>query len=139
MHKDILYPALIVILAGFLFLASPLEAAGPDFEPGKWEITSKIDMPGMPQNTFTQTQCLSSDDYVPKGGNSQGAQDCRIEDVQTSGNTVTWTMRCTGQGQMTGKGKISYHGDTFEGTVEMTFPGGKMTQQMNGRRLGGCE
>lgn len=141
-HSLVIMP-IVICIAFFTLNCSP-SSAGPNIEAGKWEITSKIEVPGMPenmpQNTFTQTQCLTKDDYVPRGSKNQSGQDCRIEDVQTSGNTVTWTMHCnSAQGQMDGEGEITYHGDTFEGTIKMMTQGGEMIQHMNGRRIGDCD
>ncbi|MGM0664355.1 MAG: DUF3617 family protein, partial [Thermodesulfobacteriota bacterium] len=32
------------------------------------------------------------------GDKEQPGQECEIIDMKVSGNTVTWTMRCSGQG-----------------------------------------
>ncbi len=128
----------------FLGLSFSVSAAEPELKEGKWEITSKIEMPGMPvnmpQNTFTQTQCLTKDNYVPKPNQNQSGQNCQIKDIRTSGNTVIWTINCNSvQGAMKGKGQITYKGDSFEGTIKMSSPGGEIIQHMKGRRIGECE
>lgn len=48
-------------------------------------------------------------------------------------------MKCRGQSQVQGNGRITYHGDTFEGKMMMTTPAGKMIQHMSGTRIGECE
>jgi len=130
---------------GLMVAAASVSAAGPNIQEGKWQITTKVDMPGMPadmpQQTFTHTECLTKDDYVPRGSQTSGSGgDCEIRDVRRDGNTVTWTMHCnTGQGEMNGKGSITYNGDSFEGTIESVMSGMQMTQHLNGQRIGDCE
>ena len=38
-----------------------------DFQPGKWQITSKVEMPGMPVSMppMTVTQCMTDQEPVP--------------------------------------------------------------------------
>ena len=58
---------------------------------------------------------------------------------------MTWSVECEQNGMKTvGTGHITYVGDTFTGTIEMNMQGGpggamKMTQQMQGRRIGDCK
>ncbi len=116
--------------------------AEPNLKSGKWEITTKTEMPGMPMQMppVTHTQCMSQDDIVPQ--NRQPGQECQISNVNMSGDTVTWTMVCTNQGgTMEGKGKITYQGDQMQGTMEMVMKGGgmQMTNKIKGRRIGNCD
>lgn len=140
------FSVMVLFFAAIAFLASviPASAAPPDIKEGKWEITTNVEMPGMPEgmsnHTFTHTQCLTSDHFVPKGSQNQSGQECRMEDVQTSGDTVTWKMHCkTPQGDVDGEGRITYSGDTFEGRMKMRLPSGEMTHQMKGRYVGPCD
>jgi hypothetical protein len=133
------------VIALHLALAlCPARAEGPNMRPGKWEITTKMELPGMPadmpQQQFVHTQCLTGDDFVPSDPKAAaGSRNCKVRDVHTSGNTVRWTMRCnTAQGEMNGKGSITYHGDSFEGVFESKMPGMKVIQHMKGRRVGDC-
>lgn len=99
----------ILILSSNVFGGST-----PNFKEGKWEISTEIEMEGMPMSmpAIKHTQCMSKDDYVPQ--NSQPGQECEITETKISGDTVTWTIKCKGQGgEMKGAGKITYKGDTF--------------------------
>ena len=112
----------------------------PNLKEGLWEITSKLSMSGMQMPSATHTQCITSDDLVPQP--SQPGQECQVNDVEVMGNTVTWTMHCSGQeGEMTGTGQITYYGDSFKGSMKMTMPGSgmEMTSSMNGHRIGECD
>ena len=131
------FTAVIVLLAITTF-----SFAGSDvsFNPGKWEITSKMEMAGgMNIPSHTSTQCMAKDNIVPQ--NTQPGQECVVAETKTTGNTITWTMECKGQqGNMKGVGKITYDGDTFKGEMVMSIPMGnmKITSKMSGRRIGDC-
>jgi hypothetical protein len=127
-----------------LFVVVSIAFAGsvPNMQEGKWEITTKMEMPGMPMNMppMTYTQCLTKKDLVPK--RSQPGQECTITQNKVTGSTVTWTMQCSGQGgDMKGTGNITYSGNSFNGTIKMTMPqqNMQMTSHVTGRRLGSCE
>ena len=68
------FAALVVLL--FAFSVS-FAGSGPNMQEGKWEITTKVEMPGMPMNMppMTHTQCLTKDDFVPQ--NSQSGEECQ--------------------------------------------------------------
>lgn len=115
-----------------------------DFKPGKYEITSKMDMPGMPANTPPQTiiQCMTDQDTMPKVGPEN--QGCKIMDIKQTKTTVSWKMECDQNGQtMTSTGKMTYNGKTFKGTVATSLNiNGKnmvMTTAITGKRLSDCE
>ena len=115
-------------------------AAGPEIKEGKWEITTKLEMPGMPvkmpPNTFTQ--CIKKDQAVPQ--DSQPGQNCTTKDVVMKGDTVTWTMVCNNPGgQMTGKGRVTYHKDEMDGSMTMEGQGMQMTSHFKGKRIGPCQ
>jgi hypothetical protein len=106
---------------------------------GLWEITTTVEMPGMPAGMMkpqTITTCLSQKDSVPKGKNET---DCTVKDVKTEGNTVSWTVVCK---EVTSKGRITYAGATYEGTTESTMKqDGKdvtIKTTMKGKHIGPC-
>ena len=116
--------------------------SGPDMREGQWEITTKMEMVGMPMDMppVTNTQCLTKKDLVPE--NSQPGQDCTFPETKTTGNTVTWKIECKGQGgEMKGSGELTYSGDSFKGTMELQMPQSnmEMTGRMEGRRIGDCK
>ncbi len=116
--------------------------ADPEMNPGKWEITTKTEMAGMPSQTFTHTECLTDEDMVPKGHDEN--QKCEITDVKTIGNTVLWKINCGKPGSpdhMEGTGQITYQGDTMQGFMEISLPGynAQMKSTLFGRRIGSCD
>ncbi|MGA2515819.1 MAG: DUF3617 family protein [Thermodesulfobacteriota bacterium] len=120
----------------FLFFAT-LSFAAPNMEDGLWEITSTMEMPGMPAKSFTHNSCLTKEKAVPQTSQS----DCTIKDVKNLGNTITWTVVCR-EGATMSKGKVTYAGTTMDGVIETTVKsnGGKtMTMKMKGKRIGPCK
>ena len=127
-----------------LLFINPISHVGadPDIHEGRWEITTKTEMPGMPVTIppVKHIQCLTKNDLVPQ--KPEKGQDCKITQTKIVGNTVTWFIQCSTQPSlMKGTGKITYKGDTFEGTMKMVMVGQNMelTSHLTGRRIGDCE
>ncbi len=137
-------PKRIFLVFVLILTLTALPAWGVDLNPGKYEITTRVKMPGMPGEMPPQTvtQCLSKQDLVP--GGTAGAQGCKITDMKTEGNSVIYKMECRQDGMtIKSDGKITYNGDTFEGTTQthMGPSGGNMTITtiISGKRIGKCE
>ena len=131
--------ASVVLLATVSF---SLAGSKPNVKPGKWEVTTRMEMPGMQMNMppMTHTQCITENDYVPQTG--QPGEECKITKTMVSGDTVTWTMHCRGEGgEMNGTGTVTYRGNSFEGKISMSMaPSGmEMTIFTSGRRIGECD
>ncbi len=116
--------------------------AGPNINPGLWEITTETEMVGMqgmnvpPQ---THTQCLTQEDLVPQS--EEASKECQIMDVRQSGSTIFWKIICSGQnGSMEGTGAITYHGDSLDGVMDMVIQGANMQikNTIRGYRIGEC-
>lgn len=121
-----------------LCLAGTPAFAGPDFEPGEWQMTSQSEMSGMQMQmpAQTYTMCLTKEHMTP---NNPQQQNCEITEQHTSGNTLSWTMICTTNGQAsTIKGEATYSGDTMESTIFTHSQGMQMTTHTTGKRLGPC-
>lgn len=137
----------IIAIVGFIFLVLGIGAcsSGPDMKEGKWEITAEVSMKGIPMKmpAMSHEQCLTKEEMIPQEG-LQTEQNCTISDQKTSGDTVSWNIVCK-DGSMESKsdGTITYHGDTFEGTINMTMSGGPVsitsTNTITGKYLGPCK
>ena len=142
MFKKLLCTVLVAVpIASLCFAGSE-----PDMKEGTWEITSKMEMKGMPvemQQPMKYTRCLTKKDLVPKS--SDASMKCKTTQVKTNGNTVTWVMQCQEEGTvMESSGTVTYSGDRFDGTIIMKADDpeeGKMniTQRISGRRIGDCK
>ena len=108
----------VVALVVFFLLSAAGAVLALDFQPGKWQVTSKVEMPGMPapMPPVTVNQCMTEQEPVPV--KSADGQACEILEMKTEGNTVTWKMKCSDPGGGSeGSGRITYRGDSFEGSI----------------------
>jgi hypothetical protein len=133
-------------LASLLFstaLVAPMtHAAGTD---ELWEITTKMEMPGIPMampaqtNKFCKPQGQAQNDPLPSDKNN----DCKMTDMQRSGSTSRFKMVCTGKQPMTGEGEVTYTGaDSYSGKMhiagKMEGESIDMTQTFSGKKVGNC-
>ena len=136
MNKRLLFAMSLVLVT---LLGAAHAGAKMNIEEGRWEITSQVKMQGMTMPPMTFAQCITKQNAVPQG-NSSGQDNCKVSDMKTVGDTVSWTVVCKEpSGEMKGSGKITYHGDRFEGEVNMDMAGMSMVTEMSGKRTGPCQ
>jgi len=139
MTRKIFLAVLVCVIA----IPFGVALAEPDFNPGKWEITTKtemVGMPGMQVPPVTHTQCLEKGALVPQS--EEASQECKVSDIKVEGNTVFWKIVCSGKnGAMDGTGEVTYHGDTMEGIMDLVIQGAgmKIKNTISGKRLGPCD
>jgi hypothetical protein len=106
----------------------------------QYDITVKMEMPGMAMPPMSQRMCVkkgaSDEDLVPRQEN------CRVSDTARTGSRLTFKMTCTGPNPMTGTGDFTLVANGYNGQIRMK---GKMegqdvaiTQTIDARRTGGC-
>ena len=110
-------------------------AAGSD---ELWEMTTRMDMPGMPMPAMTQTVCM------PKGaaykpGKVSHQKNCETTDLKVSGNKTSWKMHCSGRDAMDGSGEVTRTADTMKGSMKLSSKDMQMTQAISGKRVGTCQ
>jgi hypothetical protein len=123
-----------------------VEGASAEMKEGLWTITTQAEMKGMPVQmpATTMKQCITKKDMVPKPEKQEKGQECKMKDQKVTGDTVTYTMECkTAEGSMTSSGKMTYKGDSFDGTTNTTMktkgqPDILMNSKMTGKYLGPC-
>ncbi len=132
---------LTVILAMIISILSAAASAAPG---EYWELTSKMEIPGMPfaMPAFPTKVCL------PKGGESDprktsGDKNCKMSDIKTVGNKVSWKARCDHNGEiMTGIGEQTTTSNSFAGKMQLSGKSGDQDVNMNmalsGKRIGGA-
>lgn len=106
-------------------------------EPGEtWEITTEMQAAGMSLPANTQQVCTPKDaPDQPPGLQTQ--DNCEVYDVQRSGSSMRWKMRCTGDPPTSGSGEMTYSGrDSYRGEMHMNVGGDEMRMKLSGRRLG---
>ncbi|MGH8661778.1 MAG: DUF3617 domain-containing protein [Burkholderiales bacterium] len=115
--------------------------AAPNMREGEWEITLKMEMPGMPMAMPPQvmSRCVTKKDLAnPVPGPQAGDSRCKTTDHRMQGNTATWKMAC--EDGTTGSGTATYSDTSYTSTIT-TLQGGQapaMTMRQNGRYLGAC-
>lgn len=141
--KTMLLPALLALAA------LPALAGENPMKPGMWEITTQMDMPGMPYKMppMTFKHCVTPEMLAKDHGlgeqKSPPGTHCERTQMKLSGNQAEWGLRCTGKSNMSGHGTMtwdsanSYHGVTHM-TMDMNGHTTNMTQVMSGRRVGDC-
>ena len=111
--------------------------------PGNWQITMRMNMPGMGEMPpMTQTQCVTADMLKdPQGAVPKGPEggDCKISDYKFTASTATYKLTCTQPMAMTMNGEMKYSGtDAYTGTMTMDANGQKMTMAFDAKRTGEC-
>jgi len=132
----------IFALSVFLTLAVPAVAATGEW----WEVTVKMEMPGMPAGMAGMMPAQTSKICMIKGQEKEPVKskdrdkDCTISDMKQSGNTTTFKMKCTGKEPMTGSAELTHTPNSFNQKMKMQSKQGEMMMVSNGKRIGGaCE
>jgi hypothetical protein len=115
-----------------------------ELKEGLWEITTQVEMKGMPQSIppTTMRQCITKNDAVPKSKDKN--YDCKTISQKVSGNMVTYTVECKGkEGFMQTSGTTTYTDTFMNGSSTTSFkmkgqPEMKMANKMKGKYIGTC-
>jgi len=132
--------------------------AADTIKPGRWEFTSQMQAPAMPQlppgtqlppgmqmpqgggMSASHTSCIDADRAIP----TDPRPECKVQSLQRDGSTINWTTVCTTpQGAVQSSGAARYSGDTMQANMTTQIPqaGGRFmttTQRITGRYLGAC-
>jgi hypothetical protein len=127
----------VAVLIAALAASLPVAAQGKD---ELWEISSKMDMPGMPMAIPPQVNrvCVGKnrkdEDLVPR------QSDCRMVDSKRMGSKFTYKMACTGKEPMTMVGEMNFGTNAYDGQMRMTMTKTNDTMNMavSGKRVGDC-
>ena len=110
-----------------------------------WEVTMKMEMPGMPAGMAGMMGGQTSKVCMLKGQEKEPAKskenkDCTMSDMKSSGNTTSFKMKCTGKDAMTGDAVLTHTPNSFSQKMNMQSKQGEMMMASNGKRIGGaCE
>jgi hypothetical protein len=133
--------ALVFSLAlGFvvaLVSVAPALAQGTD---DLWEISSKMEMPGMPMSMPAQVtkvcaaKSARDDQFIPKQG------DCKLVDSKRTGNKFAYRMTCSTPEPSTVEGETHFASGAYDGKMRMTMTSSNQSMQMtySGKRIGSC-
>ena len=118
-------------------LALPLVAAAQNT--GElWEITSQMNIPGMPAGMGGQTQRVcQGDDPERRAASDKDQKDCKVTDKKQTATRTTITMQCK-QGTMTVDQQYNAARTEFKGSIKMTSKDGDFNMNTTGRKVGAC-
>lgn len=123
----------------FTMAAPVVLSAPPTMTPGLWEITLRTELPvAMPP--MTTTVCVSKDEIAEreKPPKVKAKDDCATVSGDLSGNVLAYVSKCKSRDAET-KVRITFHGDRYEGVVEIQSTGRETRQVISARRIGDCE
>jgi hypothetical protein len=124
---------------GTLLLIALMPARAEEPSGVLWQVTSQMEMAGMPMSMPAQTAkvCTAKEWKKPPPG---GDKSCANTNFQRVGNKATWDMQCSGQMPMKGKGEITFDGtDSYTGMIEATAEGMTVKINLSGKKLGTCD
>ena len=131
----------LVLIVGMMFPAVAM-ADGTPMREGLWEITTTMEMPGMPfqpppaksRHCYTKEELRDAKKRVPS---ARG--DCTVTDLKYSGKKMVWKVACTGENKGTGEGEMVYQSDSaYEGKMKFDMQEMSMTSRYKARRVGEC-
>lgn len=130
-------------LAAILSLPTLAPAAEPSpMQEGLWELSMKVEIPGMPFQLPAQTvsHCYTKKEIQESSGVPRQGDDCKVTEFKRSGNKVAWKVACTGKNAGTGSGEMVFNGaSSYEGTMKVESKGHTTTTRYQGKRLGDCK
>ena len=106
-----------------------------------WDMTTRMEMAGMPGQSFTNQVCMKKGQTQPDKMSQD--KNCKVADMRTVGNKTTWKIECAGRDPMTGEGEVTRTRDSMDGRMRMQGKRGNesfdMTTVMQGRLVGTCD
>jgi hypothetical protein len=139
-HKGGLVMKKIVITVLFALALPATSFAADTMRDGYWELTSTMEMPGMPMTMPPTTikHCYTKEDVKDQKKTITTDKNCTVTDLKQSGNKVTWKMKCTGKNAGDFSGETVYTRDAYDSTMKMESQGRTMTMKVKAKRLGNC-
>jgi hypothetical protein len=132
--------ALILVLVSF-----EATAEGIAIEPGKWEMSTTMNMPMLSQpKVSTVTECMEESELSPEKMTDEMDSGCTFDARVVENNTMKWSMDCVADtGSSRGEWEATSHGDTLtgSGTITIDVQGQSMEMLMSweGKRVGECD
>jgi hypothetical protein len=123
-------------LAGAVYAPLAASAAGND---ELWEVSTQMNIPGMPAGMGGMKQQVCQDkDPRKQGPQGKDMENCKVTDVKESGTRFTISMTCP-QGKAVIDQTFNAARTEYKGTMKMTTRDGDMTMNMSGRKIGACD
>ena len=135
-------PYVFAAVAGLVAVV-PAGAAEHPGKPGKWSISTQMEMPGLPikMPPIKYEMCLTEEDMKDpqKSVPNDPKSDCKVGNYKLDGNTMSWTFECPKQ-KTKGEGTVTYTDDheSYTGTMHMKAGEQEMSAKYSAKWLGAC-
>jgi hypothetical protein len=131
---------------GFAVFCASAGVFAQGMQPGMWEMTSEMKMPGMPMPVQKWSHCLSAQDMAAGKQHSMddGRSKCQMSDMKVSGNNYSYGFTCASpDGKMTGKASGNSTNTSYKTNITLKMVPdlgmGEINQLVTGRRTGDCK
>jgi uncharacterized protein DUF3617 len=102
-----------------------------------WEVTTKMNMAGMPAGMGNHTSQVCTEKGDPKKAMMQRGE-CKITDFNQAGNKITIKVSCPdGSGVIENTYNAAH--TEYQGSMKYSGSRGEMTMAMSGRKVGACD
>ena len=125
--------ALAVVLSVSVPLAA--SAAGND---ELWEVSSQMNIPGMPPGMGAKTVQVCRDKDPRKAEQGRDTKECTVTDFKQSGTHTTIRMSCPSGDTVIEQDFNADHTE-YQGTITMTRGNSEMVVKTSGRKIGSCD
>ena len=138
-----------LIAALLMFGLATASAAAPTMQPGLYDISMQFVLKGMPiqMPVTTVQQCITAQDVANgMAYASSENKDCKISNLNQSGNKVSYDFNCAAQqggprmvGRASGSSHAAGYNVMMEGRFNPAVEGmSEFSQKLNAKRLGNC-
>ena len=136
--KNFLRP---VVLSITLLLA--LSANAEPMRNGKWEVTTQTIMPHVLTQLPVHKDILCIRDKNRSRPPIAVHESCEFYDYKITDNDASWQMKCKGEMNMNGAGRIVFSADSYRGSaiIKMKMPQSEpmaIDHTYSGKRIGDC-
>jgi hypothetical protein len=123
---------------------SALCASAQEFPQGQWEVTTQTIMPHI------MTPIPAHKDIICVSGKNKGKppiavhESCEFSSYKIVDNDASWQMKCKGELNMNGAGRIIFSADSYKGSaiIKMKMPQSEPMEIDHiylGKRIGDCK
>ena len=103
-----------------------------------WEVTTQINMAGMPPGMGSQTHQVCNEKTAERKPVIPAREKCKVTDYKESGNRVTVHVTCP-EGTSVIEQTFNAAHTEYKGTMKTKTRDGDMTMNMAGRKIGSCD
>jgi hypothetical protein len=125
-------------ILGGACLALAVTAAGAADTGDLWEVTTQMNMAGLPPGMGGGTRQVCTEKGDPKKAMQREDSKCKVTDLKESGTRIQMTMQCP-EGTGTMDTTFNAARTEYKGTMKMTSKQGEMTMNTQGRKIGACD